>query len=76
MKTKIISLALVIGLVTVLGACASETGGTGGNGTVVSPAPGTSPAESPGGAMSSPGGAMGSPGESVTPTVSPTVSPS
>lgn len=45
MKTKIVSLALVLGLVTLLGACAQEGGG--GTGGETSPSPAESPAEAP-----------------------------
>ena len=46
MKTKIVSLALVLGLITLLGACAQEGGG-GGTGGETSPSPAESPGEAP-----------------------------
>lgn len=45
MKTKVVSLALVLGLFTLLGACAQEGGG--GTGGETSPSPAESPIESP-----------------------------
>lgn len=46
MKTKVVSLALILGMVALLGACSSGgTGGTGGETT--SPSPAESPSTSP-----------------------------
>lgn len=48
MNKKIISLALVLGLFTLLGACDTGGGGTGGDAGGTSPSPAeTSPATSP-----------------------------
>ena len=44
MKIKVVSMSLVLGLVTLLGAC--DSGGTGGGGGT-SPSPAESPAEVP-----------------------------
>ena len=47
MNKKIISLALVLGLFTLLGACDTGGGGAGGDAGGTSPSPAESPAASP-----------------------------